>query len=233
MVSRFGAVTPPLPNLAGSGGSALVGDDPTGRTLLTGSTVFANLTNADVGFGILLSSLVGVGSWRTDAAILAPIAIANTETQMGPVYQADASGASNSPLSTQGISFRVRAAGRYTSGATPGTPIFRVRAGAANNLAGAIVTTVSPTTAANQTNAPFDFEAILTLRTTGAGGTIMGACRACVAGVAGLVGMYLSTNSTDSAIDTTVNTFFVPSFISGNAGTTYTFEIVTIERLLS
>lgn len=155
------------------------------------------------------------------AVIAAAVAIANTETVV-------ASFSCPAGFMAAGTTFRVVASGTQTSGVTGGTGIFRVRIGT-TTLTGNIATTVSPVNAASQTNAGFWFEALVTIRTAGAVGTVIGGCIASgqVAFTApiNMVGVVTAT----VAVDTTATKLIELTYISGNAGTTATFQVASIE----
>ena len=169
------------------------------------------------------ATLVQPGDWNAAhvssdpvSAIVAAGAIANTETVVTSVTM---------PANTMaaGTTFRVVAGGTQTSGATGGTAIFRVRIGT-TTLTGNIATTVSPVNANSQTNVGFFFDALVTVRTAGAGGTVIGQCIASgqVAFVApiNMVGVVTAT----VAVDTTAQKLVELTYLSGNAGTTATFQ---------
>ena len=173
------------------------------------------------------ATLVQPGDWNAAhvssdpvSAIVAAGAIANTETVVTSVTM---------PANTMaaGTTFRVVAGGTQTSGATGGTAIFRVRIGT-TTLTGTIPTTVSPVNANSQTNAGFWFDALVTVRTAGAGGTVIGQCIASgqVAFVApiNMVGVVTAT----VAVATDAQKLVELTYISGNAGTTATFQVASI-----
>lgn len=154
--------------------------------------------------------------------ITAAVAIANTETVV--TSQSIASGL------TAGSSFTVRAYGRLTSGATGGTSIFRFRIGT-TTLTGNIAATLSITNANNVTNAPFLMEMLVTIRTSGGAGTAIGN----ISVNGGITGAFTATAdisaiSATVAVNTTVTNLVEFTYISGNAGTTATFENVALER---
>jgi hypothetical protein len=112
------------------------------------------------------------------------------------------------------------------SGATGGTGIFRIRIGT-TTLTGNIVTTVSPANVANQTNQGFTFEANITVRTIGAGGTIIGHS-ADQGRVMFNLAEIQSVDVAAVAVDTTASKILELTYISGNAGTTLTFKVAYI-----
>jgi len=179
------------------------------------------------------ATLVQPGDWNaahtvvvTDPApnhssIVAAAAIANTETVVTSITV---------PANTlvAGTTLRITAGGTQTSGATGGTAVYRVRIGP-TTLTGTIPTTVSPVNANSQTNVGFTFNALVTVRTAGAGGTVIGQCAASgqVAFTApiNMVGVVTAA----VAVDTTVENRVELTYISGNAGTTATFQVACIE----
>lgn len=151
------------------------------------------------------------------------VAIANTETVvLNSSIAAD--------LMVAGTTFRVTAFGRLTSGGTGGSSIFRLRIGT-TTLTGNIPTSLTIVNANNATNAPFWLLAMATVRTAGAGGTIIGELQAwggLTVPPFTLAGDVTATSGT-VALDTTAVKLFELTYISGNAGTTATFEVVSIE----
>lgn len=124
---------------------------------------------------------------------------------------------------------RIRGAGTATSGATGGTCIIRVRIGT-TTLAGVVVTSVSPVNANSLTNVGYTFEALLTVRSTGVTGTVMGQCHAAAqtAFVAPIV--HASVTTAAVTVDTTLaNQRVELTCITGNAGTTMTWRVASIE----
>lgn len=170
-----------------------------------------------------LSAPVGTAA-RKLAAIVAQAAIANTETVVAS-YSMPAN------AMAAGTTFRIRAYGRITSGATPGSSIFRCRIGT-TTLTGNIPATLTIANAALVTNAPFVLDILVTVRTAGAGGTVIGN----VSVNGGVVGAFtvvgdVSAISATVAVDTTAAKLVELTYISGNAGTTARFENVSLELL--
>ena len=168
------------------------------------------------------------GAAQLASTVAASAAIAATETVV-------VSASLTAGYLTAGKSFRIRAAGVGTTGATPGSDIFRIRIGP-TTLTGTIPTSVTTLGIAVVTAQPFDFEAIVTLRTSGAGGTIIGECVVQADNVAS--GRYAVLNSLSAtvatvAVDTTVANLLELTYISGNAGSSNTFHVAEIEVLSS
>jgi hypothetical protein len=133
------------------------------------------------------------------------------------------------------MSFRIRAAGVGTTGLTPGADTFRIRIGT-TTLTGNIATSVAPTATASVTAQPFSFEAIVTVRTITASGTIIGECIAHDDSVT--TGLFtqlnaLSTTTATVAVDSTVTNLLQLTFQSGTAGSSCTFHVAEIEVLSS
>jgi hypothetical protein len=161
---------------------------------------------------------------RMLARIVAAAAIANTETVVCSYSMA-------AGFMAAGSTFRVTAFGRLTSGAVGGSSIFRCRIGT-TTLTGNIAATLTIANAALVTNAPFRLDMLVTVRTAGASGTVIG--NVYVGG--GIVGAFtavddISVASATVAVDTTATKRVELTYISGNAGTTATFENASIEAL--
>jgi hypothetical protein len=157
------------------------------------------------------------------ANITSGVAIANTETLVAAFVCPSAN------YLQAGTTFRITAGGTQTSGITGGTAVFRIRIGT-TTLTGTIPTTVSPVNANSQTNVGFWFEALVTVRTAGAGGTVIGQCSASSQiGFVAPINMVGAVTAT-VAVDTTAASQRVElTYISGNAGTTATFQVATID----
>jgi hypothetical protein len=108
------------------------------------------------------------------------------------------------------------------AGANAGTTTFRIRIGP-TTLTGSIP--VSQTTG-SLTTGVYKFEALLTVRTVGASGTVGGVGKIDVTTTGGA-----NSFTTAVAIDTTVTNLIEATIISGVAGNTYTFEYATLEKL--
>lgn len=158
------------------------------------------------------------------ARIVAPVAIANTETVVTSYSMA-------ADYMAVGTTFRVHAFGRLTSGATGGSSIFRVRIGT-TTLAGNIPATLTIVNANNATAAPFVLDGLVTVRTDGASGTATGnlSVRGGVTAAFTSAGD-ISAISATVVVDTTATKLIELTYISGNAGTTATFEEATIEAV--
>lgn len=160
------------------------------------------------------------------ARILAPAAIANTETSLVN-FTIPAN------YMVPGTTFRLKAWGRLTTGGTPGSSIFRCRIGTAS-LAGNIPVSLTIVNATSVTSGPFYLEAEVIVRTDGAVGSIIGEMivgSQTAAPVAFSSKDTISVISATVAIDTTAQKIIELTYISGNAGSTATFEYATIEAV--
>lgn len=161
-----------------------------------------------------------MGAASRAASIVAAAAIANTETVVASISMP-----ANSMQA--GTTFRVQAYGRLTSGATPGSSIFRFRIGT-TTLTGNIAATLTILNATLVTAGSFVLDMLVTVRTAGAGGTAIGNISATGGIVSAFVGD-VSAISATVAVDTTATKLAEFTYISGRAGTTATFENVTID----
>ena len=157
------------------------------------------------------------------ASITGAVAIANTETVVASATVASGLVA--------GSTFSVKGYGRLTSGAAGGSSIFRFRIGP-TTLTGNIAATLTIANAALVTDAPFKLEILVTVRTNGATGTVIGN----IAVNGGVTGAFtavadVSANASTVVVDTTVSNLIEFTYVSGNAGTTTTFENVEISRV--
>jgi hypothetical protein len=152
------------------------------------------------------------------------VAIANTETLvLGVQVPADYMAA--------GATFRIRAYGRLTSGATGGSSIFRCRIGT-TTLTGNIPASLTIVNANNATAAPFVVDVLVTVRTAGGSGTAIGnmSVRGGVTAAFTSAGDISALSST-VVVATNAAKRVELTYISGNAGTTATFENVVIEAV--
>jgi len=155
------------------------------------------------------------------ASIVSAVVIANAETVVAS-YSAAAS------LMTAGFTIAIKAYGRLTTGATGGSSIFRCRIGT-TTLTGNIAAALTIANAALVTNAPFKLEMLVTVRSACAVGTVIGN----VSVNGGAVGAFttvadVSAVSATVAVDTTAMKLIELTYISGNAGSTATFENASI-----
>jgi hypothetical protein len=159
------------------------------------------------------------------ASIAATVSIGNTETNV-VTYVVPAT------FLQVGTVFRIRFAGVGTSGVTGGSSIFRVRIGAAGTpLAGNIACSITIVNSNSVTNQGFSGDILVTVRTTGAGGTVVGDGRVHGSTTAGMFTTPNGVSNTTAtvAVDTTVDRTIGLTYLSGNAGTTLAFHIAAIE----
>ncbi len=212
-----------------SGGSGLTGT--VGAPVVSGvGTVTISGTPA-VG-SILVATSPTTAAWTAPAsaqlaAIVAPsAAIANTETVV-----VSCSLAPNTI--TASMSFRISAAGVGTTVLVPGNDTFRIRIGP-TTLTGTIPATVAPAATASVTAQPFAFEALITCRTAGAGGTIIGVATTLSDNVTtGLFALLVDVNTSTAtvAVNTTATNLLEFTFQSGAATSNATFHVAVIQRL--
>lgn len=147
------------------------------------------------------------------------VAIANTETMV-----LNTSIAANTI--NNGTTYRIRAKGALTTGATPGNSIIQCRFGP-TTLTGNIPITV---TIANSSviGAAFDIDFLITVRTNGASGTVIGALTI-LAPTAFNLTVSVTAPTATVVIDTTAINLLEFTYKSGNAGSTATFTVAEIE----
>jgi hypothetical protein len=167
--------------------------------------------------GAWINLIRGGRARRTSA-----VAIANTETVVTNFTL-------HQDFMEVGTTFRIEAYGRLTSGATAGSSIFRCRIGT-TTLTGNIPASLTIANAALVTNAPFHLAMLVTIRTDGAGGTAIGNVSV-NGGVTGAFTVVADVSATSGTVvvDTTATKLIELTYISGNAGTTATFENATID----
>lgn len=159
---------------------------------------------------------------QTVARLIAAVAIANTETLVLSYPMA-------AGYMTAGTTFRISAFGRLTSGGTPGSSVFRCRIGT-TTLTGNIPATLTLVNGTSVTALPFFLTMLVTVRTAGSSGTVTGN----VSITGGVIGAFtvaggVSAISATVAVDTTAAKLVQLTYISGNSGTTATFEEAAIE----
>jgi hypothetical protein len=130
-----------------------------------------------------------------------------------------------------GSTFRIRASGTCTSSFTGNISDFRIRIGANGNSSDNEAITVTPTSGNGGTNIPFVIEEMVTIRTIGAGGTMLGSGVLNVEGTNGVATLRVVADQATSAaaINTTVSNIIHLSFESAAATTTCTFYNAIIE----
>lgn len=134
---------------------------------------------------------------------------------------------------TAGTTYRITASGVCTSSAANASN-FRVRIGT-TTLIGNIAAVVTPTAATSGTAIPFAVDALVTIRTIGAGGTVIGSIVLNNHGVTGVsattprVGQVVAT----VAVDTTANKLLELTYVAAATTTTCTFHNATLELVKS
>lgn len=152
-----------------------------------------------------------------------PVAIVNTEAVVvGADVLARFAG-------TWWPTLHVRAYGRLTTGATGGSSIFRVRIGP-TTLTGAIVATLTVPNSPSVTNAPFVLDIMVNYRGAGDATTPVIGNISVMGGSAGpfTVPVEVSAISATVDVDDTVDNRIEVTYVSGNAGSTATFEHAVI-----
>lgn len=150
------------------------------------------------------------------SAITGTVAIANSETLVTSY-----SAAADELLA--GTTFYVKAYATQ-AGANAATPTVRVRIGT-STLAGNIAATL--TGIAGSTAGSSMFEGIVTIRSTGAGGSAIGSLEQTKSGTATTFNVPTAT----VAVNTTVLNLIELTFISGNGSNTYTFQEAVIQKV--
>jgi hypothetical protein len=124
-----------------------------------------------------------------------------------------------------GTTFLIRAFCSQT-GSNAATPTIRIRVGSVT-LTGNIA--ASLTGALGTTTVPSEFEGLVTVRTDGAGGTVIGGLSQFKNALAG----NSNTPTAPVAVDTTVANRIELTFQSGNGSNTYTFQVATIVKVVA
>lgn len=150
------------------------------------------------------------------ASIASAVAIANTETVVVS-YTAAAN------TLAAGTTFRVKAFCSQ-AGTNAATPTIRIRIGT-TTLTGNIAATL--TGAIGSSAVPSHFEGLITIRTTGSSGTVIGGLTQLKSAVA----VATNTLTATVAVNTTVQNLIELTFISGQSSNTYTFQVASIEKL--
>lgn len=197
-------------------GSATLGNAAGDAHALTG-TLNANSTAGTAGQSLMVNP-AGVPAWGvTAASITGAVAIANTETVVASyICAADELKA--------GTTFLIRA-WCTQAGTNAATPTIRIRVGT-TTLTGNIAATL--TGAVGGSAVPSSFEGMITVRTAGAGGTVLGALTQDKQAVANAVNCLAATVAVNT---TSANQRIELTFISGNAANTYSFQVATIFKI--
>jgi hypothetical protein len=130
-----------------------------------------------------------------------------------------------------GTTFRITAAGSVTTAGTPGNTVFKIRLGT-TTLTGNIASTVTAPAVASITAQPFYLDLLVTVRTAGASGTVVG--QGFVASTHVTTGAFTSLNivgitTTAVAVDTTAVKFVELTAITGATDSSVTFQNAAIQ----
>lgn len=153
-----------------------------------------------------------------DSALAANVAIANTETVV-----VETAVPKNSVRA--GTTWEVQAGGFMTNGAAS-SPFFRIKIGA-TTLGGTIPAAYTAALGATvRTNIPFTVNGMITIKTIGAGGTVLGFCWMNVGNA--VIPVVVAGITAAVAVDTTADRLVGLTCISGAATTTFTFTSAII-----
>lgn len=158
------------------------------------------------------------------SSVAASAAIVNAEAQVV---------ACTMPANTMaaGTTFRITAAGQITTAGSPGNDVFTVRIGT-TTLTGNIAATVTAAAVASITSQPFFVEFLVTVRTAGASGTVVG--QGIVNSTHVTTGAFTSLNivgitTSSVAVDTTAQKVVELSVVTGAATSSITFQNAAIQ----
>lgn len=134
-----------------------------------------------------------------------------------------------------GTTFRITAAGRITTLSSPGNDVFKIRLGT-TTLTGTIAATVTAAATASITNQAFYLDMLVTVRTAGAAGTVIG--QGVVHGTDVTTGAFTTLNiigitTTAVAVDTTVQNVVELTGVSGATDSSIVFQnaVISVVRL--
>lgn len=158
------------------------------------------------------------------ASVAASAAIVNVEAQVvGATIPANVMGA--------GTTFRITAAGQITTAGSPGNDVFKVRIGT-TTLTGNIAATITAAANASITAQAFYLQFLVTVRTAGASGTVVG--QGVVWSFNASTGAFTSLNilgitTSSVALDTTAAKICELTAVTGAADSSVTFQNAAIE----
>lgn len=137
-------------------------------------------------------------------------------------------------LLTAGSTFRLTAQGICTS-TVANAATFRCRIGT-SSLSGNIACAIAPVGTTTATSAPFMVDMLVTVRTTGAGGTVIGNGVVLANSASGALQAFtgfqtLAATTATVAVDTTANKIIELTFVSAATTTTLTFHNAAIDFL--
>jgi hypothetical protein len=171
------------------------------------------------------SSTLAFNAFGGQASITAASAAINTTETILTSYTIPAS------QMIAGTTFRVTVYGTCTSTAANASNL-RVRLGTAGTTSDAAVAVITPTAATTGTSVPFQASFLVTIRTTGSGtGTTAGSGWLNNNGTTGISAAadVVSTLTTTSALNTTVQNTISVTYSSAATTTTSTFQLAAIE----
>lgn len=184
-----------------------------GVTGVVGVSGAAGVTGATGVTGLASKSAATGGINTTETVLVSTTVLANT--------------------AAVGTTWRLFASGVCTS-TVANASNFRVRIGT-TTLIGNVAAVVTPTAATTGTAIPFAVDALVTIRTIGAGGTVIGSIVLNNHGVTGVsaatprVGQVVAT----VAVDTTADKLLELTYVSAATTTTCTFHNATLELVKS
>jgi plastocyanin len=203
---------------SGSTTTVNIGSSVSGATnniTLNGTATASTAARATNTTQIATTEYVQANSDRLVAKLTAATAaIANTETRIVGFTAAANSIVAGDTFRFTGYATR--------AGANAATTTFRIRIGTTTLTGNQPFSTTTTST----TTGVYKFEALVTVRTAGASGTVGGVGKIDITTTAGG-----NSFTTAVAVDTTVANQVEATIISGNASNTYTFEYATLEKL--
>jgi hypothetical protein len=199
-----------LPYFTGSAAAALADLTAAGRALIDDADAAAQ------------RATLGVPALTFNKALTTQPAIANTET----VVISYTCAANELAV---GTTFRFKAFATR-AGTTSASPVIRIRVGT-TTLSGNIAATLTPPT--NGLAVGNVIEGLVTVITAGAGGTVRGSLINQVHLAAVTIQPAVSSTAAVAVNTTSANMLIELTFISGNAGNTYTFQNATLEKVVA
>ncbi len=178
----------------------------------------------DASGNVYQTAAVPFGLTGLASTVAASSAIVNAEAQVvGVTLPAN--------FMAAGTTFKVTAAGRITTLTSPGNDVFKVRIGTVT-LTGNIAATVTAAAVASITTQPFWLEFLVTVRTAGVSGTVVG--QGIVSSTNVSTGAFTSLNivgitTSAVAVDTTGPNILELTAITGATDSSVTFQNAAIE----
>jgi hypothetical protein len=136
-------------------------------------------------------------------------------------------------IGTAGKTFRIIAAGVCTSSAANASN-FRARIGTAGSSADNAAAVITPTAAASGTAIPFALWVLVTVRSVGSGGSVIGGGTLNNNGVTGVsaAAVVAASLTATVALNTTVQNILQLSYVAAASTTTCTFHVAAIEEVV-